>query len=77
MYRPPHYIGPPTKAVGYEGNMTALLGEAILFDTSTVQVMSAVPRSRQAVSTALYRDGALLRPACSETPTVPGTKQVV
>ena len=40
-----------------QSDMTALLGEAYLFN-STVQVMSAIPQSSQAILTALYRDTA-------------------
>ena len=38
-----------------QSNVTALLGEAAIFD-STVQVMSAFHQSCQVILTALYRD---------------------
>ena len=40
-----------------QSNMTALLGETLF-----IRFMSAIPQSRQASLTALYRDTALLRP---------------
>ena len=45
-----------------ESNMTALLGEAVLLIPG-YEYFSAIPQSRQAMLTALYRDTALLRPS--------------
>ena len=50
--------------------MTALLGEAALFIPGC-EYCSAIPQSRQAILTALYRDIALFRPPYCGTPTVP------
>ena len=53
--------GSPRKAVGCESNVTALLREAALF-VPGYEYFRAIPRPRQAILTALYRDTALFRP---------------
>ena len=61
------FPGSPDEAVvwcGIESTVTALLGEAALF-TPCYEYCSAIPQSRQAILTALYRDSAL--PALTQT----------
>ena len=54
--------GPPVRRCGINrANMTAFWGEAALF-ISSLSYMSAIPQSRQAILTALYRYIVLLRP---------------